>query len=111
MMNWSQATLRTNVPTMLFERAFTATREPRSRAYQEGVLALLEWRDRRMGTAPGTPERDAVVLACPYAVATAEHDAWYAGVAEGQLLWRQHTSEVIANDTPRRRRSAPRARG
>lgn len=98
--------LRTDIPRMLFERAFTAAREPRSAPYQEGVLALLEWRDQRLGTAPGTPEFDAVTLTCPYPVASPERDAWYAGVAEGQVLWRMHTSEAV-EDAPRRRRGSP----
>lgn len=58
----------------LFDAAFAGAREPRSEAYRHGVLAALTFRieNRR--------------LVCPYAIGTAERDAYVAGCDEGNIL-------------------------
>ena len=95
--------LTTNIPQVLFRRAFDAPRDPRSGAYKAGVLAMLVWRDRRAGLQPGTPERDGVRLIDPYTPGTAESDAWLSGTQEGQRLWVMHTSSALDEPAPKKR--------
>ena len=38
-------------------------------------------------------------MACPYPPASAERDAWFAGVAEGHALWRRHLEDQAATAT------------
>lgn len=57
---------------LLMQRIFGRARDPRSPEYQAGCRALLE--RRIQGTA----------LVCPHALGTAQADAWYAGLDEGQ---------------------------
>ncbi len=63
----------------IFSEAFHALRMPRSQAYREGVMAALRYR---------TGETDQMAC-CPYAVGTAEADAWFAGIDEGHALYRK----------------------
>lgn len=61
----------------LFTAAFAVPRDPRSAAYKAGVLAALKFRieGRRI------PKL--------YDPASAEDDAYYAGVQEGHAVWRK----------------------
>lgn len=65
----------------LFAAAFNQPRDPRSAAYKQGVLASLKFRieGRRI------PKL--------YDPATAEDDAYYAGVQEGHAIWRRAQAE------------------
>lgn len=65
----------------LFAAAFSVPRDPRSPAYKQGVLAALKFRieGRRI------PKL--------YDPATAEDDAYYAGVQEGHAIWRRAEAE------------------
>lgn len=60
------------------------TRTPRSGAYQLGVRSLLEHRARLAR------------LACPYRAGTAEFDAFYSGVDEGNTIWSRHAAAIGA---------------
>lgn len=62
----------------IMQPAFAGPREPRSAAYLVGVRALLLHR------VAGTP------VVCRWVAGSAERDAYYAGVAEGNALWRAH---------------------
>nr|WP_314540063.1 hypothetical protein [uncultured Massilia sp.] len=55
-----------------------STRSPRSDAYRLGVRELLNSRAL------------VVRLVCPYTMGTAEADAFYSGVDEGNCIWRDH---------------------
>jgi len=68
----------------LFARAFHATRTPRSSAYREGVLVALRF---RLGELPA--------IRCPYAVGSAEADAFHAGADEGREIARNALKEVV----------------
>lgn len=59
-----------------------AAGNPRSREYQAGVHAALQ------RAAHGTTVR------CPYAAGVASFDAFWAGVDEGNTLWRQASQQV-----------------
>jgi hypothetical protein len=61
----------------LFEAAFSKPRDPRSDEYKAAVRAALRHH------AHGEPIR------CPYAVGTAQADAWFAGLDEGHAIWRE----------------------
>lgn len=61
----------------LFRAAFDTPRDPRSEPYKAGVRAALAFRI------------DGVRIPHPFAPATAEDDAYYAGQAEGHALWRR----------------------
>lgn len=66
----------------LFAAAFAVARDPRSNAYKQGVLAALKFRieGRRI------PKL--------YDPASAEDDAYYAGVQEGHAVWRKSQAET-----------------
>ena len=66
----------------LFARAFPTTRTPGSPAYREGVLVALRY---RLGELPA--------IRCPYAVGTAEADAFHAGADEGHAIVRRELKE------------------
>lgn len=61
----------------IFERAFFPGREPRSKAYREGVLQTLQ---HRLDGTPYPP--------LPYRLGTAERDAYFSGMDEGHVLAR-----------------------
>ena len=61
----------------LLLKAFNEARPARSLAYRQGVKAKLE---RHFGQRPA--------LACPYVQGTAEMDAFFAGVDEGNAIVR-----------------------
>ena len=61
----------------VFERAFFPGREPRSKAYREGVLQTLQ---HRLDGTPYPP--------LPYRLGTAERDAYFSGMDEGHVLAR-----------------------
>jgi hypothetical protein len=64
--------------------AFCKLRDPRSDAYKLGVRELLNCRS--MG----------LKLRCWYKPGTAEADAFYSGVDEGNRIWREHLeSEAV----------------
>ena len=63
---------------LLFNAAFDVARDPRSAEYKEGVRAALEFRV--------SGKR----LPRPYRMGTVQADAFYAGVDEGNQLWRQY---------------------
>ncbi|MBA5686963.1 hypothetical protein [Rugamonas apoptosis] len=67
----------------LFQAAFSVPRDPRSTSYKNGVRAALAFRieGRR--------------IARLYDPASAEDDAFYAGVAEGHALWRRAQAESL----------------
>lgn len=67
-----------NVAELLFKAAFDVPRDPRSAEYKEGVRACLAYRV--------TGAR----LRSPYPMGTVQADAFYAGVDEGNQLWRAH---------------------
>ena len=60
----------------LFTAAFSKSRSPRSAEYKAGVRAALAFRI------------DGVRMPQPYALGTAQDDAYFAGMAEGHALWR-----------------------
>lgn len=60
----------------VFDKAFQPGREPRSEAYKQGVMWCLRARVDGVGH----------TNKCPYAVGTAEADAYFAGIAEGREL-------------------------
>ena len=64
--------------------AFGAPRMPRSEAYQAGVRDQL--RARALGRQ----------MLCPYPQGTAEADAWFAGMDEGNALWRAELARQAA---------------
>lgn len=59
----------------VFDKAFTPVRTERSAAYKQGVLQCLQVR------LDGAAHRE-----CPYAIGTAEADAYFAGIDEGRAL-------------------------
>lgn len=70
----------------LFDEAFNVPRDLRSDAYKAGVLALLRKKEMAASTGSGL----LVSLCCPFPPASAEKDAFYAGVNEGNSIWRRH---------------------
>lgn len=60
-----------------YNAAFDRPRDPRSEAYKNGVRAALSFRI------------DGVQIPHLYQLATAEDDAYYAGMQEGHSLWRE----------------------
>lgn len=62
---------------VVFESAFFPGREPRSKAYREGVLQTLQ---HRLDGTPYPP--------LPYRLGTAERDAYFSGMDEGHVLAR-----------------------
>jgi predicted SprT family Zn-dependent metalloprotease len=68
-----------NVEALMAE-AFKPGREPRSAEYKEGVRAVLAMRIERSQ------------LALPYALGTAQCDAYLAGCEEGKEIWRARTA-------------------
>ena len=73
----------TTLADRLFAEAFDPwrCRTPRSDAYKAGVLAVLR-----------AKESGVRITGVLYADGTAEADAYYAGCAEGHVLWREHLS-------------------
>ena len=71
--------------SQIFDQHFTfnPTRDPRSPAYKQGVLAQLEYKVNGYG------RRD---LPIPYKAGTAEWDAYYAGIEEANSIL---TGELI----------------
>ena len=67
----------------LFNRAFPATREPRSEAYKAGVLAAIKF---RLG--------EAEHIDCPYRAGSVWADAFHAGADEGHVIARNALREV-----------------
>jgi hypothetical protein len=67
-----------NTPTVdeLMAEAFAPGRDPRSPEYKAGVRSILDWRIN--GAQP----------ALPYALGTAQADAYFAGQEEGGAIWR-----------------------
>lgn len=65
----------------VFENAFFPGREPRSAAYREGMLQALQ---RRLDGTPFPPLK--------YRLGTAERDAYFAGMDEGNTLANTVTS-------------------
>lgn len=58
----------------LFDRAFDANRKPRSDEYMKGAYEAFKYR---------AGEISLDEIKCPYPEATAQADAWNAGVSEG----------------------------
>lgn len=68
----------------LMDSAFCHTgRTPRSTEYRNGARALLL---TRLGVEP---------MQNPYQVATAQADAWWAGVEEGKAIYQFHCSQGL----------------
>ena len=59
----------------IYDAAFDVPRDPRSDEYKAGVIAILSYRI----TGQKIPR--------PYAMGTAQADAFYAGTDEGHRLW------------------------
>ncbi len=72
---------------ILFEQAFNVPRDPRSDAYKAGVLDALRY---------CAGEIESLKSAMLYEMGTAEADAWFAGVIEGKLIWRDAQLEGAA---------------
>jgi len=62
----------------LMAEAFNRARDPRSDAYQLGARELLNCKAQ------------GIRLVCPYKMGTAEADAFYSGVDEGNGIWRAY---------------------
>ena len=62
----------------LMRAACDQPRTPRSEAYKLGVRELLNCRTQ------------GIRLVCPYRIGTAEADAFYSGVDEGNAIWSAH---------------------
>lgn len=60
----------------IYDEAFDVPRDPRSDEYKQGVIAALSFRI----TGQKIPH--------PYALGTAQADAFYAGIDEGHRRWR-----------------------
>lgn len=71
----------------LFEAAFSASRDPRSKEYKEGVLNTLRFR---------LNESDAI--RCRYEAGTASADAYFAGCDEGHRLARECLGHASTGD-------------
>lgn len=65
----------------LFHEAFSTPRDPRSDEYKAGVRATLRFRFQGQA------------VKCPYALGTAQADAFFSGIDEGNLIWRQYRKE------------------
>lgn len=65
----------------IYDEAFDVPRDPRSHEYKQGVIAALSFRI----TGQKIPR--------PYALETAQADAFYAGIDEGHHLWRKACDE------------------
>lgn len=62
----------------LFGAAFSVPRDPRSQAYKDGVLAALRYRYEGLS----------VKAQNPYSIGTAECDAFFSGIDEGNRIFR-----------------------
>lgn len=71
-----------NLVAALMRAAFASPREPRSAYYLVGVRAAL------LRQAAGTP------VACRWDPGSVERDAFWAGVEEGNALWKHHGAEM-----------------
>lgn len=69
----------------LFNAAFDRLRAPTSREYQQGALEMLIARTNRTA-----------IAACPFPIAGARADAWFAGTREGAQIWRAHVEALEA---------------
>lgn len=76
------------VDSMIAQRLSVGT--ARSNEYVAGIRCVLEY--RALGRA----------VALPFAVGTAQADAWYAGLEEGNRLWREQAVEQAAIHPVRR---------
>jgi hypothetical protein len=65
---------------LLFAAAFGphSSRNPRSDEYKAGCYAVLSWRTGAVATMPR----------CPHRLGSAQADAWFSGVDEGNARWR-----------------------
>lgn len=75
----------TNLARKLFDAAFSGPRTPRSHAYKAGVLSCLVAKEKRVSIAPPR-----------YSAGMPEYDAFFAGVTEGNAIWRQHLEQQEA---------------
>lgn len=62
----------------LMDDRFTDFRDPRSNEYMSGARAQLRGRINH------------AIVKCPFEPGSAAHDAFFAGIAEGERLWREH---------------------
>ena len=65
----------------LMAEAFNRARDPRSEAYKLGARELLSCKAQ------------GIRLVCPYRMGTAEADAFYSGVDEGNSIWRAYLAD------------------
>jgi hypothetical protein len=68
---------KTTVEELMAE-AFAPGRDPRSQEYKTGVRAILAWRIN------GVP----LEMPPPFALGSAQADAYFAGQDEGKAIWR-----------------------
>lgn len=68
----------------IFEKAFSPTSTPRSRAFKEGVLDTLKFRLGETKVHPGKKPK--------YPIGSAEQDAYWSGCDEGHHLAREFLS-------------------
>lgn len=66
----------------LFKEAFHKTRDPRSNEYKAGVRAALRFR------------LAGEKITHPYKPGTAQDDAYYAGISEGHMIFRNYEQET-----------------
>lgn len=78
----AQTSTRLNVDLIL-AAAFGQPRDPRSAEYKAGVRAALAFRI------------DSIAIKRPYAAGTSADDAFDAGLAEGNSLWRHAAAEQV----------------
>lgn len=67
-------------PRIIFKKAFSGPRDPRSPEYKAGVLAALEY---------SCGEREKIEN--PYSPGTCQFDAYQAGIEEGNGLWEKES--------------------
>jgi hypothetical protein len=74
----SSALFPRELAELLLAQAFSKPRDARSGEYKEGIKVLLYARLTK------------TAMPRPYKAGTASYDAFYAGVDEGQAIWREY---------------------
>ena len=75
----NQAAPKAKTAAQLHAEAFHPHRDPRSKEYKAGCLALL-----RQGCG------ETSICSCPYSMGSVQADAWWAGFEEGKNRYRMY---------------------
>ena len=68
-----------SIAQQIYSTRFSYGHAPRSEEFKAGVLYILRWKAGELSE----QQR-------PYALGTAQYDAWSAGCTEGHTLWAEH---------------------